>query len=179
MEKKFNLYIGTRDGKKELIGKNYTEQECNKALLEYRKIHYPEHKFYERSNKLSEAITEVDFGSYSDFFYIEDAEKIKEEIEMTMVIADTVNSLKVQDFDSFRQFLKWVERQKEIKEIRYAKSQAYNIIYNNIVIGSFSINNFVWLISLNDRDNLYYISALNGSDTFQIIFNEGINNGIN
>lgn len=172
MEKRLNLYIGTRDGKKESIGKNYTEQECNKALLEYRKIHYPEHKFYERLNKISEAITEVDFGSYSDFFYIEDAEKIKEEMEMEIAITDTVNSLKVQDFDSFRQFLKWAERQKEIKEIRYAKTYAYNTTYDNIVIGSFSINNFIWLIFLDDCNNSYYISALNGSDTFKIIFNK-------
>lgn len=174
MEEKFNLYIGTRDGEKKLIGKNYTEQECNKVLVEYRKAHYPEHKFYERLNKLSEAITEVDFGSYSDFFYIEDAEKIKEEMEI--VIADTINSLKIQDFDNFRQFLTWTERQREIKEIKCVESHK---IYNNIVIGSFSINNFIWLISLDGGNNSYYISALNGLDIFQIVFNEGINNGIN
>ena len=179
MEKRFNLYIGTRDGKKELIGKNYTEQECNKARFEYRKIHYPEHKYYIRENKLTETVTEIDFGSYSDFFYVEEVTgdehydsdiTIKEERELA--IADTINSLKIQDFDNFRQFLKWIERQREIKEIRYT---ANNNLRESIIIGSFSINNFVWLISISNYSFFipsYFISALNGQDTFKIIYNK-------
>ena len=72
--KKYNLWIGEDPHHAICLRRNLaTEEDAYAAMVEQRRISFPQHKYYTREWKEGN-ITNIDFGSYHYFFFIEEKE---------------------------------------------------------------------------------------------------------
>jgi len=73
--KKYNLWIGEDLHHAICLRRDLsTEEDAYAAMVEQRRISFPQHKWYTRMWKDPEYVTHIDFGSHHYFFFIQERE---------------------------------------------------------------------------------------------------------
>ena len=161
MKSLYKLYFSVPSkNRRELIGQFDTEDEADIAMSKYRQEHFPEHKYYLNINQMGN-VRHIDFGSYSEFFEIE---KVSEDEEATD-IKSVIKTLSAQDFVDFRAFLTWVRDNKGINALKLADEVAY---WDALVVGSFKIGPYLWLILMDEKDSVW-VKSFGNSDCFEVL----------
>lgn len=162
MKSLYKLYLSIPSkNSRELIGQFETEEEANIAMSKYRRVHFPEHKYYLNINKYDN-VRHIDFGSYSEFFEIEE---VSDEEEVTD-IKTVVKTLSAQDFADFRSFLAWVRDNKGVNALKLADEVSY---WDALVVGSFKIGPYLWLILMNEKNEVW-VKSFGNSDCFEVLY---------